>query len=131
MCTVLLPPGVNPIAVHKYTCISHYIICLSVSQHGKTRLLLDVFSCDLKIFENLSRKFNFLYSMARITGILHGDLCKFMIISCSVLLRMRNFPDRSRENQDTHFMFNKYFSENINVYEKMWKNTEPKQATNT
>jgi len=39
-----------------------------------------------------------------------------MIISRSVLLRMRNVADRSRENQNIHFMI---FSI---VYEIMWKN---------
>jgi hypothetical protein len=34
----------------------------------------------------------------------------FMIISCSVLLRMRNVFDKiCRENENTHFMFNNFF----------------------
>jgi hypothetical protein len=40
-------------------------------------------------------------------GTLHKDLCTFMIISRSILLRMRNVSDKScTENQNTHFMFN-------------------------
>jgi len=38
-------------------------------------------------FRNLSRKLRFRCSLTRITGILHGSLCTFMIISRSVLLR--------------------------------------------
>jgi hypothetical protein len=34
------------------------------------------------------------------------DLCALLIISLSVLLRMRNISDKSfRENQNTHFVF--------------------------
>ena len=47
--------------------------------------------------------------MTRIMGTLHEDLCAFMIISCSVVLIMRNVPQWScRENQNTHFIFSKF-----------------------
>ena len=46
--------------------------------------------------------------------------CTFMTVS--VLLRVINVWDRSRGNQNTHFMFNNPFSENRAVYEMMWKN---------
>jgi hypothetical protein len=44
---------------------------------------------------------------------------------------MRNVSDKScRENQNTHFMFNNFFSENPVVYEIMWKeNGRARQAT--
>jgi len=46
-----------------------------------------------------------------------------MIISRSVLLIMRNVSDKScTENQNTHFVFSNFFSENRAVYEIMWKN---------
>jgi hypothetical protein len=46
-----------------------------------------------------------------------------LIISRSVLLRMRNVSDKScRENQNTHFVLNKFF-ENRAVCEIMWTNT--------
>jgi hypothetical protein len=36
---------------------------------------------------------------------------------------MRNVSNKScRENRNTHFMFNNFFSKNRIVYEKMWKN---------
>jgi len=61
-------------------------------------------------FENLSRKFKFHWSPTRITGTLHEDLSTFMIISRSVILRMRNVSDKScRENQNTHFVFSNFF----------------------
>jgi hypothetical protein len=59
------------------------------------------------------------------TGNLHEDLSKFMMINRCFLLRMRNISDQSCiENQNTHFMFsNFFFFENRAVYEVMWKNT--------
>jgi hypothetical protein len=42
---------------------------------------------------------------------------------------MRNFSDKScRENQNTHFMFNNFFSENHAVYEIMWKNMAERET---
>ena len=36
---------------------------------------------------------------------------------------MRNsFRQKNRENQNTHFVFRNFFSENRAVYERMWKN---------
>jgi hypothetical protein len=55
---------------------------------------------------------------------LHGNLIKFVIISRSFLRRMRCVSDkRSRENENTYFISNKFFPpENRAVYETMWKN---------
>jgi len=51
------------------------------------------------------------------------DLCTYLI-SCLVLLRMRNISGKScRENQNAHFMFsNPFFPENRDIYEIMYKN---------
>jgi hypothetical protein len=58
------------------------------------------------------------------TGTLHEHQYKFIIISRSVLLRMRNILHKScTENQNTHFMFNNIFPLEIHaIYEIMWKN---------
>ena len=61
---------------------------------------------DMTIFEHLSRKLRFQENQTRITGNLHEDQYTFLIISCSILLRMRSFTQNCRENQNTHFMFN-------------------------
>jgi len=46
-----------------------------------------------------------------------GDLSIF-IITLSFLLKMRNVSDKiRREYQNTHFMFNKFLSENRTAYE--------------
>jgi hypothetical protein len=40
---------------------------------------------------------------------LHKDLCEIMTLSRPVLLRMRNAWEKFRENQNTHFIYNKIF----------------------
>ena len=67
----------------------------------------------LLFFENLSRKFKFHYNLTTITGTLHEHRYTFLIISRSVLLRMRNISDKScRENQNTLF-YSIHFSSKI------------------
>jgi len=61
--------------------------------------------------------------MAKITGTLHGNLCTFIMISCSITLRIRTFQTKFVEpNQNTHFMFSNFSPEKRVVYEIMWKN---------
>jgi len=56
-------------------------------------------------------------------GTLHDDQCTFLIISRSILLRMRNVSDEScRGNPDTHFVFNNFFFLNRPFCEIVWKN---------
>jgi len=51
---------------------------------------------------------------------LHNNQYAFLVISRSVLRRMRNISDiSSRGNHKTHFMFNNYFFENRAVCEIM------------
>jgi hypothetical protein len=53
-----------------------------------------------------------------------------MIISHSVLLRMRNTLDRSyRENQNTHLTFNKFFPKIMPLMNNVEKYGRAKQAT--
>ena len=47
---------------------------------------------------------------------------RFFITCLSVLLTMRNVSDKTRrENQNTHFVFNNLFPENLVLYD-IWKN---------
>jgi len=56
-------------------------------------------------------------------GTLDEDQCTFMIISCRILLEMRNVSGQNcRENQNTRFVFNNILFQNRAVYEIMWKN---------
>jgi len=58
----------------------------------------------------MSRKFKFRYNRTRMAFTLHETVNKFVIISRSVLLRMRNISDKScRGNQNTHFMSSNVF----------------------
>ena len=62
--------------------------------------------------------------MIRITGIIHEDLCTFMLVSQEILLRIRNVSDRiCRDNQNILFMLN--FSENCAIHEIQGKNMVP------
>jgi hypothetical protein len=73
-------------------------------------------------FENLSRKFKFDETLIGMTGTLHEDLCTFMIISRSILLRIKHVWDKSfRGNQNKHIIFNNFFRK-LALYEVMWKN---------
>ena len=76
----------------------------------------------LEFFENLLRKFNFRWNLTRITGTLHNDQHKFLIIPCSVLLGMRNVSGKScRESQSKHFMFNNVFIKSYRLSDNVGK----------
>jgi hypothetical protein len=65
-------------------------------------------------------------------GSVHEDQYIFLIISPSVILRMRNISDKScRGNQNTHFMLKNVFVENRTVCEIMWINTVERGRTRT
>jgi len=64
-------------------------------------------------------------------GILHEECYTFLIISHSVLLRMRSVSEKScRESQNTHFMFKNFFQksccliENVEKYCGTWEPTD-------
>jgi hypothetical protein len=77
----------------------------------------------LSIFRNSVDKIKFSLKSDRNNGTLHEDLCAFMIISRSVLLRMRNVSGKVAEKMKTHLLFIQLlFSENRAVYEIMWEN---------
>ena len=54
----------------------------------------------------------------------------FFILSCSVLLRMRNVSDKScRENQKRHFMFNNlFYRESCHLWGNLEKHCGAEQA---
>jgi bisphosphoglycerate-dependent phosphoglycerate mutase len=108
VCGSLFPAGV---------CIQPAFPCESVP------LLAWVWFVVLIFFEILSRNSKFHENLTRITSNLREEPSTFMIISCSFLLRKRHVLNKScRENQNKHFyIFNK-MSENIAIYEIMWKN---------
>jgi len=55
------------------------------------------------LYWNIITTYGLINIKKKLTGTLHEDLFTLMIISDSVLLRMRNVSDKScRENQNTH-----------------------------
>ena len=117
--------------------------CLSVRPHGATRLPMPGFSWHLisEYFLRATRKQQeeekkkiivFLKSVEKIevslksgnnNGTVHADRYTLLIISRSVLLRMRNVWDRScRENQNTRFAFRYFVPETRVAVERIWKN---------
>ena len=60
-------------------------------------------------FETLSRKFNFHWNLTK-KDTLHAQQCILLNTPRSVLLRIKNISEKNcRENQNTHFRFNKFF----------------------
>jgi hypothetical protein len=73
-------------------------------------------------FSKICLENSFHSNLTTITGTLREDLCTFIIITRSILLRIRNILEEiCRESQDTHIMFNNFFFENRAFYEIMWK----------
>jgi hypothetical protein len=63
-------------------------------------------------------------------GTLHEDLCTFVIISRSILVRTINVSDKScTENQNTHFMFNNFFRKSCHLWDNVEKYGRARQAT--
>jgi hypothetical protein len=74
-------------------------------------------------FQNLSRKFKYHSNRTRIKSTLHEDRYTCLIISRSVVLKIKNVLNKCcRENQNTRFVFSKYFFEIRAVCEIMWEN---------
>jgi len=76
------------------------------------------------VFFKIVTEFRVFLKSEKKMGTLHWEQHMFMIISHSVLLRMRNVSDiNCAANQSTHVISNNFHSEYSAVYEIMWKNT--------
>ena len=76
--------------------------------------------------ENLLGNFKFHLNGTRTTSALHKQQYTFMIISRSLLLRLRNFSDKScRENRNTHFIFGNFFLELCRLWSNVKNVVEP------
>jgi hypothetical protein len=68
--------------------------------------------------------------MTRITGIFHEDQYIFLILSRSLLLRMRNVSDKScGENQNTYAIFIFFSRKSGCLWENVEKYSTARQAT--
>jgi hypothetical protein len=96
---------------------------MSVRLNGKNsaptrRILVKFDVLRIFFFGNLSRKFN----LTRITGTLLEDRYTFLIISRSVLLRVRNVSDKSHREK-THILCSiNFYPPKHAFYEIIWKN---------
>jgi hypothetical protein len=117
--SVSLPLSVRPSSV-----------CLSASNNPapNARILINF---DIwVVFRKSVEKIQVSLKSDKNNGTLHEDLCTFMIISCWILLRMRNVSDKSyRENQNTHFMFNKFSRKSCRLWDNVEKYGTARQAT--
>jgi len=77
----------------------------------------------MSFLKYLSRKFEFDYNLARITGSLNDDLCMFMRIFCTLFLEWEVFQTKFEEKMKTHISCSYFFFFEIRaIYEIMWKN---------
>jgi hypothetical protein len=85
---------------------------------------------DVLVFlENISKKIQASLKSGKNNGTLHEDQYRFLIISHSVLFRMRNVSEKNcRENRNNSFMFSNFFPENRAVCE-IEKYCRARQAT--
>jgi hypothetical protein len=85
----------------------HQFFCLSTWNNSAPSRWISMKFDVWGFFEKLLRKFNFHVNITRIIGTLHEKQHTFLILSLSILLRMKNVSDKScREKRNTHFMFN-------------------------
>jgi len=112
---------------------------MSVCLHGTPRLPLGEFLLILylSVFRKFVKKIQvFLQNWTRITGTLHKDQYTFLIISRSVLLRMRDVSGENyRGNQNTHLTINNFFFpkicrlwDNVEKYSRARQNTDDNMA---
>ena len=94
-------------SVHLQKLVSHWMYFLKFDISG--------------FFENMSRKLNFYKKVTWIRGTLHEDQYTFLIISHSLLHRMRNIWDKIVEKIKTHILWSILFPppppENRTFYE--------------
>jgi hypothetical protein len=88
-------------------------VCSTARSHGTSQVLLDGLSQNLKFkhfFKTMPTKLDSRKNLTVMTSTLHDGTCTFMIISRSLLLRVRNVSDKScRENQNTHLLLKNLF----------------------
>ena len=105
-------------------------VCLSVRQHGTTRLPLDGFSWNLIIFRKSVEKIQFSLKSDNNNGTLHEDLCTFMIISRWIIFRMRNVSCKTLEEIKTHILCSVTFVfKSCRLWDNMEKYGKARQTT--
>jgi len=78
----------------KTTMIVVIFVCPSIRPHETTRLTLNRFSCNLSIFRKSVENFQNSLKSDKNSDNLHKANHKFLIISRSIILRMRNVSNK-------------------------------------
>jgi hypothetical protein len=73
-------------------------------------------------FSNIFEKIRDVLKSDNSNGCLHEDLCTFMIISRTFVLKIRVFYTKVIEKIKTRILCSITFAENRAIYEIMWKN---------
>ena len=100
------------------SCLSDRLSARDNSAH--TRRIFMKFDIFL-IFKSMSRKFKFHYNLTRITGTLHEYQYIFVVVSRSILLRMRNISGKTCGRNSTHILRSLHFF--LKLY-CLWDNVE-------
>jgi len=64
----------------------------------------------------MPRKFEFHLTLTVISSTSRNALCEFVIVSRSLLLRVRNISDKIIEKNKKHFMFNNVFPKIVSFF---------------
>jgi hypothetical protein len=106
-----------------YICLSAHMVQLG--SHGTD------FHESLNLFENLSRKFKFLYSITRITGAVHKDQYIFLIIFLSIpFLEWKMFQTKVVEKIKPHILCSVTFSDDrAHLWDNMTKCGRARRTT--
>jgi hypothetical protein len=107
--------------------------CLSVrlsAWNNSTPTRWNFITFCISVFRKAVDKIQSLLKSEQITGRSLEDTCTFMIISRWIPLRKRFVSDKSRrENQNTHFMFNKFSRKSCRLWDNVEKAGRTRQAT--
>jgi hypothetical protein len=111
-------------------------VCLSVplstwnSSSPTARIVMKSGIWCLRIFWKYVQKIQVSLNSESNNGTLHEDLCTFIIISRSNVLKVRNISAaRCRDTQNTHFMFNDLFRKSCLLWDNVEKCDKARQAT--
>jgi len=76
-----------------------------------------------EFFPKIRRENSSFFNLTRTAVTSHEDLCTFMIMSCRILLRMRNVSDKFVEKIKIHILGSiRFFPKILPFFEIMWKN---------
>jgi hypothetical protein len=101
-------------------------LCLSVRMKQLGPHWMDFYEIwYLNFFQKMSRKLKFYWNLTGITGTLYEEQYTLLIISFSVLLRMKICQTKVAANNKTHFIFNNFFRKMYRLWDYVEKYCRP------